>query len=240
MNLQKEFTILIQGKLNQDCLEFYKNNYSEFETIVSTWNDCKFDFSNLPNNFKVIKNDIPIKPGFSNVYLQLVSTQIGLNYVKTPFVIKIRGDEYYSNITKLCQYVKKNKNRIVTSPIYFRHPKDNPLHISDHVIAGLKTNLDLMFSNININEKLCAEENFTRNYLSKKNSNYEKDILKNMIENFEIFDLEHHKPYYISTNSQKIKSHTNFVPEKFKSISLISMIFNSKEKQEELEKLFTK
>lgn len=238
MNIYKDFTIVIQGKLSEVCLDFYKKNYTKNPVIISTWQNSDVELKEIPSNFEIIKSEILDYSGPQNIYLQIESTFRGLKNVKTPFCVKMRGDEFYSNIEDLFMFSKKHINRIVSSPIYFRHPKDNDLHISDHLLAGKTTNLLLMFDEIEVDEKKCAEENLTRNYLRKKDKNYEKNILNSMITHFEIINLKNHIPYLITTNSQKVKSHNDFIPEKNKSISDISMIFNTKEEQNEIENSF--
>ena len=70
----KDVTLIIQGRLYQDSYDFYIKNYTQCPVIISTWTDCKIDFSNIPNNFIVILAPLPLDGGKQNINYQLVST----------------------------------------------------------------------------------------------------------------------------------------------------------------------
>ena len=148
-----DFTILIQGRLNRDCYDFYVKKYNKYNVVISTWSDIPFQIKNAPKNFTVLRINKPSNPGNQNSNLQIQSTLNGLKYVNTKYVVKVRGDEYYSNIEDMIRLVVKEENKIYTSPIYFRHPKDGLYHISDHLIVATKENMFKMFSNIIYNFK---------------------------------------------------------------------------------------
>src|SRR6056300_1535484 len=138
-------TIILQGKVLQDSLDFYIKNYPTANLIVSTWVGSDLNLSNLPESYNVILSKMPKKRGDQNVNLQLVSTLNALRFVKTDYVIKIRGDEYYSNLEYIANEVAMNPHKIHCSPIFFRHWEFMEYHISDHIIAGTLSNLRLMF-----------------------------------------------------------------------------------------------
>ena len=56
--IMEDCTIIIQGKIEQDSYDFYKIKYHNCPVIISTWTDCKIDFSELPKNFNQMKNYI--------------------------------------------------------------------------------------------------------------------------------------------------------------------------------------
>ena len=86
----------------------FVENYKNYKVIISTWIDSNIDFRNIPNNFSLIQHKLPDVKGPQNTNLQLLSTLNGLKYVDTKYVIKIRGDEYYSNFESVAHFIKKN------------------------------------------------------------------------------------------------------------------------------------
>jgi hypothetical protein len=236
-----DLTILIQGNVTAECLKFYYENYKNFKVIISTWDDLNIDFLNNPHQFTITKSEKPKETGQSNLFLQVESTKNGLYYVNTDYCIKIRGDAYYSNIENIYHKIKSDNTKIYTSPIYFRHPSQYKYHISDHIIAGTTDNLKKMFYNIEVCGKDTPPEvELCINYLKKIKFNFDINEYSNhiMIENFNILDLKELHPYFISTNTQKIKKHTHFIPEKHNSISNISMLYNTREIQQKIFKYY--
>ena len=92
-----------------------------------------------------------------------------------------------------------------------------------------------MFYNFeNRDDQWPPEKKICVNYFENCKINYESNIIQSMINNFDILDLNVMKPYSITTNSQKIKYHTNFIPEEHKSISEISMLLNENQIQKNI------
>ena len=243
----EDVTVIIQGRILQETYDFYVKNYTKFPVIISTWVDNKISFGNMPDNFKVVISQYPKDWGPQNLHLQLLSTLAGLDLVKTKFVIKMRGDEYYSNIHLLEPTIKENKNKVVTSPIFFRPWVYAEYHISDHVICGTKDNLEIMFSETKKHfdagtmnqskwkidgkfhkwiETHSPEERITKSYLNAKEPfRYEKvDGRILMKEHFDIFDLQILKPYLIKANLYK-NVYKEFIPERNFSISIMEQMF---------------
>ena len=57
----KDVTIILQGVVNSHQLEMWKKNHKNSKVIISTWEDCDFDFGGiitkwLPSKWKVIKS----------------------------------------------------------------------------------------------------------------------------------------------------------------------------------------
>lgn len=144
----KDCTIILQGRINRECLNLYIKNYSTSNIILSVWNDEEISSSEIPKNWKLIFNDYPKKrfatPG--NLDLQILSTLSGLIQTNTEFVIKARGDEYWSNLDLVYNKIINNKSKIVTSSMFFRKPELYEFHCGDKIIAGTKENLQLMFN----------------------------------------------------------------------------------------------
>jgi len=239
----KDVTLIIQGRLYQDSYDFYIKNYTQCPVIISTWTDCKIDFSNIPNNFIVILAPLPLDSGKQNINYQLVSTLNALKRVTTPLVIKIRGDEYYSNIESIYNQIKMEQNKIHTASIFFRAWQFAEYHISDHIIAGTKERVMLMFKEtkknfdtgeMNISKwKLegkfhrwitteAPEERITKSYLNSIDP-FRYDIIDGVIlmkEHFDILDITKLFPYKIKANIWEAEwDNKEFIPEENYSIS---------------------
>lgn len=241
----EEVTLLIQGKITQETYNFFTERYPQYKIVISTWSDHKLDLSYFPKNLKLVVERLPDISGDQNQNYQFVSTNNGLNQVTTPYVIKFRGDEYYSNVVDILSQVKTNPNKIWTSPVFFRHWSMYQYHISDHIIAGKTENIKFMFQaakyafdnklvfHIRNGEKYPfwePEIHLTRAYLMAKypNNFYELDGRHLMVENFEILNLKNLKPYKIMCNLFKTYWVNNFTPENNYSISNITQLLNDK------------
>ena len=239
----EDVTLIIQGRLYEDSYDFYIKNYTQCPVIISTWTDCKIDFSNIPNNFIVILAPLPLDGGKQNINYQLVSTLNALKRVTTPLVIKIRGDEYYSNIESIYNQIKMEQDKIHTASIFFRAWQFAEYHISDHIIAGTKERVMLMFKEskknfdtgeMNISKwKLegkfhrwitteAPEERITKSYLNSIDP-FRYDIIDGVIlmkEHFDILDITKLFPYKIKANIWEAEwDNKEFIPEENYSIS---------------------
>jgi hypothetical protein len=142
----EDLTIILQGRCEDEPLKMWFENYSNHNVILSIWNDYTIPFD-IPSNWKVIKRDIPKRYAeFQNVDLQITSTLNGLLYVDTKYTLKVRADEYYSNIETIYKKMKLDENKILCGSFVFRRLDGlYPYHISDHIICGTTDNIKLMF-----------------------------------------------------------------------------------------------
>jgi hypothetical protein len=211
--------------------------------------DCKIDFSNIPSNFLVLLSQIPEEPGAQNFHYQTVSTLNALERIKTKYAIKVRGDEFYSNLQYIYNSIRVEPTKIHTSSVFFRSWQYAEYHISDHVIAGTTENLLIMFRackhNFNTNKLNVSkwkidgkfhkyvvthapEERITKSYLNAKDTDrFEKvDGRILMKDHFDILDINLLKPYKIKANLFKVEWYDNFTPEHNFSISTIDQLFS--------------
>ena len=242
-------TIIIQGKLEQDSYNFYINKYKNCPVIISTWADCKIDFSGLPKNFKLIIAPLSGESGEQNINYQLISSLNALDNVKTKYVIKMRGDEYWSYPENIYQSIITEPDKIHCSSVFFRAWQYCEYHMSDHIIAGTTENLKLLFEKTKYNydngrlnvskwkvdgvfrgyiNTHAPEERLTKSYLeAKEPDRFEKvDGRILMKEHFSILDIQLLRPYKVKANLFKIEFKDNFIPEKNFSISNIDKLFN--------------
>jgi hypothetical protein len=237
----KDVTIVIQGKITQETYNFYVEKYPNFNIVVSTWSNHQLDLSHFPHNLKFISEKQPKDVGMQNMNLQFLSTINGLFSSFTPYCIKVRGDEYYTNLEYVAEIIKSDSGKIYTSPIWFRHWDFMNYHVSDHLMAGTTDNLKTMFFNskINMDRKALThmvdgvphtywepEINLTRSYLMAKYKDefFKRDGRELMIESFNILDLENLKPYKIVANVYNKNWTDNYIPEDNLSISNINQL----------------
>lgn len=237
----KDVTILVQGLITQESYNFYVENYPQYPIVISTWTSNKLNLSYFPNNLKLTIQKEPIISGPQMMNYQFTSSLAGIKLVDTPYCIKVRGDEYYSNFNFVEASVKENPNKIHCSPIWFRHFKQWKYHISDHIISGKTDNLKLMFESAKIgfdNKSIRhlvdgemktfyePEMHLTNAYLRKKyGSDFEtNDGIQMMIDNFEIINLENLKPYKVVANVYNKIWESNYIPEDNLSLSNINQL----------------
>lgn len=241
----EDVTILIQGKITQETYNFYIEAYPQYPIIISTWSNHQLDLSYFPHNLTLVQTHLPQTPGEQNMNYQFISTLNGLDNVKTKYVIKFRGDEYYSNVNTLVESIKSNTSKIWTAPIFFRHPFHFKYHISDHIIGGTIESIKFMYSAAKYafdNELIFhikdgvkhkywePEIHLTRSFLMAK---YKTDLVNEnageiMFENFDVFNLEKLKPYKIVANIFRKFWYNNFSPHTNESIENMTELLNEK------------
>ena len=245
----EDVTVIIQGRLLQESYDFYVENYKDCPVIISTWVDTDIDFKNIPSNFIVMLAPYPSDNGDQNLNYQLVSTLNALERIKTKYAIKLRGDEYYSNIQYIVNCIKVEPDKIHTSPIFFRAWQYAEYHVSDHVMAGSVENLLILFKatkyNFDTNRMNVSkwkiegvfnkyvkthspEERLTKSYLDfKEPDRFERvDGRILMKEHFNILDIELLHPYKIKANLFKKEWKEGFIPERNYGISTIDQLFS--------------
>lgn len=143
----KEYTLLIQGKINDECFNLWIENYKDFNVVVSVWNDEDMSKYAIPKNWELVLNTYPNKRfmEYGNLDYQIITTLNGLSKVNTEFVIKVRADEYWSNLNIIHKKAVKNPNKIVSSSMFFRRWGMYYFHCGDKILAGKTKNIQLMF-----------------------------------------------------------------------------------------------
>jgi len=155
-----KFNILIAGPVYdavwvQKNVEYYMNQ--GFYVTVSTWDGWEADKLTIPH-VKTSMNTVaggkvmgyhPLdkKETPSNLYYQGKSVENALNagMQKTDFVIKLRTDEFYSDLSPIVNKLLANPNKIVTNNVFLRDQKEFPYSISDHVIGMSYENMEKTF-----------------------------------------------------------------------------------------------
>lgn len=151
-----DLTILIQGPIHEHSISNIDTYKKYGEVIFVSWSDEILTKLHLIEEIKSKKIFLLLlnKPKYNirkqNIDLQVFSTYYGLLLAKNNYIIKFRSDEYYTNLDPLIKKINNtDKNKIITSNIFFRKHNVYPMHISDHIICGTKSNLTQIFLNCN-------------------------------------------------------------------------------------------
>lgn len=141
------YTILLQGVTNEETFNLWIKNYKDFPVVVSVWEDEDLERYEIPKGWKVVVNQYPLMrfAPIANLDYQIITTLKGLDKVKTEWVIKMRCDEYYSNLDKVYKKMIQNPEKIVSSSMFFRKWKMYPFHCSDKLLGGKTDNLFAMY-----------------------------------------------------------------------------------------------
>lgn len=146
MNMNTSNTsLLIAGPFHKNGLDMLENYVEKFHSIIiSTYkddtNDALITVKNRflgYSNIQIIENILPCIDGYhnsQNIYLQCFSVVNGLEECNSKFVIKLRSDEYYSNLEDIITLLPPNK--ISTNNVFVRDVSYKTFHLSDHVIVG--------------------------------------------------------------------------------------------------------
>jgi hypothetical protein len=153
---RNNYTILIQGKIDRGMMNLWLKNYKDYHVVLSVWEDEDLSQYQIPNNWKIVINQYPLIRfrKEANLDYQIITTLKGIEYVKTNWVIKVRADEYYSNLDIVYDRIVKFPNKIVTSSVFFRKWGMYKFHCSDKLIAGTVDNVRLMFESTLLNIQL--------------------------------------------------------------------------------------
>lgn len=237
-------TLLVQGPLMEDTYKFYCRFYPEVPKVFSTWEGNEEQKGWRDRPFEIVKNDhlrmsqvfyvneetIVVKNKIpqrfytrQNFDLQLTSTLSGMRFVKTKYVVKLRGDEWYSNLSRVSELILMDDAKIYFTPIFFRKWDFLPFHVSDHLLAGGRQNIKTMFGEClkaifegriplydmeqneltvpiaNISNAYVAESMLGRMYLETKRDS-DKDYKTLFKENFGIIQLSDLVPYKLQAN----------------------------------------
>lgn len=143
-------TILLQGRIDKECIDLWIQNYKNSKVVLSVWEDENLAGFKFPQNWKLLVNQYPLtrfKPK-ANLDYQIITTTKGLYKVETEWVIKMRCDEYWSNVETIYSKMKSNPFKIVTGSMFFRNWELYQFHCSDKILAGKTENLLSTFESV--------------------------------------------------------------------------------------------
>lgn len=191
-----DFTLVVQGPIANktkldfiDSIDYYKSIFSN--VILSTYTEQISDNSELIEtcekyNVKIVHQsldngicDLSFKDfdethqidNDSGIKFQTVSTLLGLKNVITPYVVKHRVDERYSNLNLILDKFLSDTNKLVTGgtffgqKIYFEYCAADHLMVSktNKMLETFQRTLDMINSNFLENgPEIMYTKNFIR------------------------------------------------------------------------------
>ena len=202
-----DLSILIQGPASPESDGFkILNKYKEHGNIlVSCYEEDETQFLSEFDFVEVIKSETPIleeKVGVyhdSTFYYALYTTFKGLEKIKSEYTLKIRSDEYFSNLNPIIECISKNPNKLVCGNIFYKPWRIKPFHMGDHIFAcktktllesyqrlldmyDKKTNLIETFSETasgnSAESVLCKSILFSIDSLKLNQEGFEKNLVK--------------------------------------------------------------
>lgn len=165
MEPNKDFTLIIHGPLTMYTV-FTLYRYKEIFPIIIVIprlqelgeNTILKEVHNLMqtkgNRISLFIYDIPEKTNVindQNRYYHFFSVHLGLQACTTKYSIKLRSDEFYSDLEPIVEAVKGNSGKLITTDVFFRNTK-LPYHPSDHIVAG---NTEAMLETFATAKLLC-------------------------------------------------------------------------------------
>jgi hypothetical protein len=156
MQKNKDFTLIIHGPLTIYTMFTLYRYVHDFDIVVvapkpTIKNNIVKEIDELVSspgaNISLVLYGDVMREGYNNVqnkYLHFFSVNLGLNLSSSRYIIKMRSDEFYSNLTPFMESVKKYPNKITTNDVFFRNSKI-PFHPSDHLVGGTTENMKLVF-----------------------------------------------------------------------------------------------
>ena len=234
----KDTTLVIQGKLTEETYRFYCLIYPGVKKVFSTWVGNESNWANRadihgPNDIflrsKIPENHVSCE---MNIDLQTISTLMGLRRVKTKYVIKLRGDEWYSNLEVVEKILKEDAQKIYTIPVFFRKWQTIPYHPSDHLMAGTTENMNMMFQNCLLNVLTkndiglgypFPESILAKSYMDEKIGQI-SDPKEDFKKLFGIIPIDLLRYYKVRVNGMNVTWYSNFDPSNDQSLGSISCI----------------
>ena len=145
--MEKTVTFVIQGPLTIDGFRAIKNNSMMGPVIVSCWPTDSIQLIEQARALgaRVLINQ-PInrnRYNFQNIRSHINSSLKGILNSNTNFIVKVRSDEYFTDLRKIVSAVYLRPDKIAVSNFFFR--KTVLFHPSDHIMAGTKHFLREMF-----------------------------------------------------------------------------------------------
>jgi hypothetical protein len=140
-----DFTLVIQGPLHENSMYGLLNNYKEYtdHIILSHWDtDDKEMLEYIAEydlNIKVVTNKMHTDHNAfngQNVYYQVYNTLQGLKEVETKYVIKLRTDQWFGNLTPFFNSIRSMPDKYTCSNLHFRPDNLYKYHPSDKLIGG--------------------------------------------------------------------------------------------------------
>lgn len=145
MKPYNDFTLMFQGPLHKNFIYGLLNNYAEYtdNIVISHWDTDDKELLaylteyGIPN--KLVTNTFHKEYNVyhnQNVYYQVYTSLRGMREVTTPYVLKLRTDQWYGNLIPMFEAVRANPNKYVCANFHFRPESLVKYHAGDKLIGS--------------------------------------------------------------------------------------------------------
>jgi hypothetical protein len=148
------YTVLIQGPIkNHRHVNMLYEHYTMKggHVVIHTWDsdeaqklEYPYTSLKLEEYNDIIKFNHPLSSNkiLSSIYYHIKNVATAFdNFTSTMPVIKIRSDEYYSDLSEVVEYLLKNPNKLVCNNVFLRKQSEQPFNISDHLLGMSYNNM---------------------------------------------------------------------------------------------------
>ena len=146
-NYHTQFKNIIVSHWKEDLTDAVKANYnklSDWKIVKENYEDQykKWLLDRVKNLAQITSQPLPdlsklfFYRNDSNFFYSIASTYEGLKQCTSPYVIKMRSDEYYLNLDPLKEMFLKDTKKMVCGNIFFKPWKVKPYHIGDHLFVA--------------------------------------------------------------------------------------------------------
>ncbi len=143
--MNNKFSIVVQGPFDNKIWNdyHYTDHYLKYvsKVIVSCYNDDDTkdfeEYTKSNNRVILIKNPCPtFHCNPCNMYVHAFSTLRGLEKSETEFTIKIRANEYFTQIDKIIHMIEKFPDKYFACNVHTMKVRHYSYKVSDHLFGG--------------------------------------------------------------------------------------------------------
>ncbi len=196
-----EYTVLIQGPLEETFLQEIEYYKTLGRVIICTWKGQDVSLLDGVTGISVIERDEPTQrrykqPTFDH---QAWSLFYGLEIVGTPYVIRTRTDERWGNLAPLLERFEQDREKIVCGNIFFKTWRERPFHFGDHLFVGRTDRLLAAYRDLLQRPELyshfyCAEQSASNAMLIAGNTQPSRQSFEAL---FDVIDLNELVPFRV-------------------------------------------
>jgi hypothetical protein len=147
--MKDNFTVVIQGPLHPNSVVALRSYTLNFPVILSTWSDNTEKEKQVTNmigkgdHVTIVSYNLDEDEMYDEQsrYKQFLTTYRGVRLVDTEYVIKVRSDEYYTDLLPLIEKFKEDPDKMVTGNLFFRKFSHYMYHPSDHIYIARTSSL---------------------------------------------------------------------------------------------------
>lgn len=150
MKPYNDFTLMFQGPLHKNFIYGLINNYKDYtdNIVISHWDTDDLELLAYLDEYQISHKKVTntFHRAYNvyhnqNVYYQVYTSLRGMREVTTPFVLKMRTDQWYGNLVPMFEAVRNNPNKYVCANLHFRPERLVKYHAGDKLIGSSTADL---------------------------------------------------------------------------------------------------